>query len=313
MKRITAFLLSSVLAFTAGSSLAFAADDVRIVVNNETMNFAGDQPPVIQNGRTLVPFRAVFEKMGAEVEWYSDSKLCKASLGGVEVAIHIDSTTVSISGKASVESDVPAQIINGRTMVPLRVLSEGVGADVDWNPTTKTITVSSPAASVGRTGVTAPVASDGIGEEEAKSIAFENAGINPSDAQHLSVRIDKERTGDVYDIEFYANGTEFDYEISVATGEIVSMDKDAEGIDFNSGAQPQPTAGGKITSDKAIEIVLADVGLGQDQVSRLRANLDHDDGMEIYEVEFYKDGAEYSYEINAADGKILGKEIDIDD
>jgi hypothetical protein len=121
-----------------------ADDGVKLVVNGETVDFTGDQEPVIQNGRTLVPFRAAFEKMGAEVKWYEDIRLCEAVYGDVTVGIAIGDTKVTVGDGAEIESDVPAQIINGRTMVPLRVLSESIGAKVDWDGNTRTVTVNTP-------------------------------------------------------------------------------------------------------------------------------------------------------------------------
>lgn len=121
-------------------SRVWADSDINVVVNGEYIDFTGEQEPVIQNGRTLVPFRAVFEKMGAEVEWFEDIKLCEASYGAITVGIVIGENKMTI-GEAEINIDVPAQIINGRTMVPLRVLSEGIGAEVSWDGGTKTVSV----------------------------------------------------------------------------------------------------------------------------------------------------------------------------
>ncbi len=314
------FLLSLLLVFSIGITSASAADDIKLYVNNEALSFEGDQPPVIQNGRTLVPFRAVFEKMGATVGWDNDSRLCSATLGGVSVSIQIDDTTVIINGTKAVESDVPAQIINSRTMVPLRVLSESVGADVDWDASTRTVTVTSPKTAADNTADNAAntpadsTAKSGITEQEAENIAYENAGIDPADAQYLNVRTEMDDGIYVYEIEFYANGTEYDYEINAETGDIVSMDKDAERIDMNNNNSASGSVvSGEMSSDKAVEIALSDAGVSKSQASMLKAERDIDDGIEIYDVEF-KDGTiEYSYEIDANSGKILAKEIDTDD
>lgn len=144
MKRIFAFMLA--ISLTIPTLSAFAADDVKVIVNGEAVDFTGDQAPVIQNGRTLVPFRAVFKKMGAKVDWFEDIKVCQARYGKVTVGMTIGDTKVIRSYAAYVESDVPAQIINGRTMVPLRVLSESLGAQVNWDADTKTVNIETPAA-----------------------------------------------------------------------------------------------------------------------------------------------------------------------
>lgn len=68
-----------------------------------------------------------------------------------------------------------------------------------------------------------------------------------------------------------------------------------------------------ITADEAIAIALADAGLTEDQVTRLHAEFDYDDGRPEYEVEFRKDGFEYSYDIHAESGRILSRDKDRDD
>jgi hypothetical protein len=143
MKKLLAITTAALLTVSAMSATALAADtsSVKLVVNGETVDFTGDQEPVVKDGRTLVPFRAAFEKMGATVNWDNDARLCEAYYGDLYVGIKIDSKDVLLSDGKTVESDVPAQIINGRTMVPLRVLSEGIGAKVDWDNATKTATV----------------------------------------------------------------------------------------------------------------------------------------------------------------------------
>lgn len=141
MKRLLALFAAVTMTVSAMGITAMANENVSLVVNGEKIDFSDDQEPVIQNGRTLVPFRAVFEKIGAKVDWFEDIKRCQAEYGGITAGITIGDTTVSLGEAAQIESDVPAQIINGRTMVPLRILSESIGAGVDWNGTTRTITV----------------------------------------------------------------------------------------------------------------------------------------------------------------------------
>lgn len=145
MKKIFAFILA--LALTLPATGSFAADSINVIVNGEALDFGSDQGPVIQDGRTLVPFRAVFEKMGAEVKWFEDIKLCEATYGQITAGITIGSSKVVLGDAASVDGDVPAQIINGRTMVPLRVIAESIGAQVGWDAETKTVNIQTPAVS----------------------------------------------------------------------------------------------------------------------------------------------------------------------
>ena len=109
-------------------------------------------------------------------------------------------------------------------------------------------------------------------------------------------------------MEFYADGTEYDYEIAAADGTILSKDYDAEGY-APSAAQPAGSSA-NITEDRAREIALADAGLTEADTQYLRTKADYDDGRSVYEVEFYADGTEYDYEIAAAGGAILSKDYD---
>ncbi len=93
---------------------------------------AFDQLPIIENGRTLVPLRAIFEKIGATVEWDGDTQTVTATKGDITVSLTINNTTATKNGQA-ITLDVPAKIINGRTLVPVRFVSDCFGVGVDWN------------------------------------------------------------------------------------------------------------------------------------------------------------------------------------
>ncbi len=144
MKKLSILALTAAIIFTAFSVDSFAENSIKVIVNGENVDFTGDQEPVIQDSRTLVPLRAVFEKMGADVKWFEDIKLCEITYGQVTAGIEIGSNKVTVGDGSYITSDVPAQIINGRTMIPLRVISESIGAKVNWNGVTKTVTVDAP-------------------------------------------------------------------------------------------------------------------------------------------------------------------------
>lgn len=138
-------LLAGVLAFALGTQANVLAEDgISVEVNGEKVVF--DQPPVIENGRTLVPFRAVLEKMGAEVDWDNDTQTVSCKLGEREVSLVINSDKMTVP-EGEITLDVPAKIINSRTMVPVRAVSEGLGAQVDWDNDTRTVVVVSEDAS----------------------------------------------------------------------------------------------------------------------------------------------------------------------
>lgn len=96
--------------------------------------------PVIVKGRTLLPIRAVIETMGGSVAWNDTARTVTIKLKTTTIVLTIDKKQATVNGKAK-EMDVAPQIINGRTMVPLRFVTEALGAAVDWNADTKTVTI----------------------------------------------------------------------------------------------------------------------------------------------------------------------------
>lgn len=131
MKRIIAGLFAVMLIIPS----AFAVD-----LYIDTNKIETDTPPAIVDGRTLVPFRAIFEALGAEVSWDKETHTATGTRDGIVIEIPIGSTTAYVNGEAK-ELDVPAQIINDRTMVPARFISETLNCKVTWDGHTKTAAV----------------------------------------------------------------------------------------------------------------------------------------------------------------------------
>lgn len=111
---------------------------VTVLVNGEPVGF--DQPPVIQDGRTLVPARAVFEALGAQMEWDGETQTAFAVKGDTQVKIQIGQASFEKNGQP-VALDVPAQILGDRTLIPLRAVADAFGCQVGWDGATKTATV----------------------------------------------------------------------------------------------------------------------------------------------------------------------------
>ena len=112
----------------------------KVSVNDKLVRFE-DQAPVVEEGRTLVPVRALAQTLGAKVKWDGTNSRALISKGKTEIVIPIDSSTASINGE-SVELDVPAEVLNGRTMVPLRFAAEAFGLTVNWDQNTRTVEIS---------------------------------------------------------------------------------------------------------------------------------------------------------------------------
>ncbi len=91
-----------------------------------------DQNPELINDRTLVPLRAIFEAMGADVEWDNDTQTVTSTRYGVRIKLTIGDNALYKNGE-TIPVDVPAQLVNDRTMIPVRVIAEAFGAEVQWN------------------------------------------------------------------------------------------------------------------------------------------------------------------------------------
>lgn len=141
MKRIISLLLLGV--FLCISAGAAGNPDIKIVVNGEELKT--DSPPIMRDGRVLVPLRAICEALGCEVKW--DSKEQIAYIYNTDTILEIEIGSKSIvrqtkgKGFNPIMLDVPAVIFQGRTMVPIRAIAECFDAKVDWDPKTKTVDI----------------------------------------------------------------------------------------------------------------------------------------------------------------------------
>ena len=168
-----------------------------------------------------------------------------------------------------------------------------------------------------------------VDEAKAQEIALAHAGVKAADATITKSKLDYDDGRQVYEIEWYANGAKYDYEIAVATGEIVNSGYEAKTVvgTGNNAApadstQPDTTASGATTTPvqttpstnastgtvdeaKAQEIALAHAGVKAADATITKSKLDYDDGRQVYEIEWYANGAKYDYEIAVATGEIV--------
>lgn len=112
--------------------------DITITIDGKDIKF--DQPPIIVNDRTLVPMRAIFEALGAVVDWENDSRTAVGTKDGVTIRIQIDNNVMK-KDSSEIILDVPAQLVNNRTLVPIRAVSESFGCKVDWVDSTRTVVI----------------------------------------------------------------------------------------------------------------------------------------------------------------------------
>lgn len=142
MKKIWTVLLAAILVvpLLLQPSTAQAAKTIRIFVDG--VQLKTDQPPVMVKGRVMLPLRAIFEALDARVYWNQKAKTVTGIKGDTTVVLKIGSKVATINDQ-TVTLDVPAQTLRGRTMVPVRFVSEALGQDVGWNSRDQIVTIKS--------------------------------------------------------------------------------------------------------------------------------------------------------------------------
>ncbi|MBQ8301244.1 MAG: copper amine oxidase N-terminal domain-containing protein [Clostridia bacterium] len=139
MKKIIATILAAASVMTA-SAAVLAEEPIKILVNDVQISF--DAEPFIENDRTLVPMRAIFEALGAQVAWDGEDRtvISYDPVSDVSITMQIDSDVMFV-GETAVKLDVPAKIVSDRTFVPLRAISESMNSEVNWDGATRTVTI----------------------------------------------------------------------------------------------------------------------------------------------------------------------------
>lgn len=176
-----------------------------------------------------------------------------------------------------------------------------------------------------------------ITNAEAKIVALKDAGLSEAEASALRTRLEFDDGRFQYEVDFYNNGTEYEYLIQAKNGEIIARDidgtengnKDMQDIgnqfaaDGNSSVQPQkdaenqPAANGNSTAqpqedslDEAKAAALKDAGLSESDVTFKKTELDNSHGTQVYDIEFYTSDTKYDYEMDVSNGTVLEKNIE---
>lgn len=142
-----------------------------------------------------------------------------------------------------------------------------------------------------------------IGVDAAKNTALSNANVDVTNAVFTEARLDDKDGTAYYEVDFTANGTEYEYDIDAVTGTVIEQKK----------KQADNTEVGVLIDEvKAKEIALNHAGVTEADTSFIWAKPDVDDSQQIYEVEFYvaATNSEYDYEINAQTGEIISFDYD---
>lgn len=142
MKKVLVLLLASAIALC--SIAVLAEETANVAVDDVLVKF--DQPPVVVDGRTLVPIRAVAEQIGAEVRWNENTQTATVIYKGIGVALQIGNIQMVVrnlttSEERQVALDVAPQTYNGRTLLPIRAILEEFGCKVSWDASSSTVVI----------------------------------------------------------------------------------------------------------------------------------------------------------------------------
>jgi|SRR5579863_6931782 len=133
------FPIAALLALVAvAAPVVGSSQSVTVIVDGQTMSF--DQPPIVQGGRVFVPMRSIFERLGATVV-YANGQI-NATGRGRSISLTIGSTQATVNGQPTTLDEAPF-VVGSRTLVPLRFIAESLGAIVNWNDSTSTVTINS--------------------------------------------------------------------------------------------------------------------------------------------------------------------------
>ena len=157
MKKAAALILTAVMLFLMSAPISaftivydgkvedYPWDPIVMVVDGHTVE-TKEMPPIILNGRTMVPAREFFEQLGAKVSWNQAAKQVTIDYNDEKIILTINSRTVYIGYNSAVisQSDPAPKIVNDKTMIPVRFVAEEFGFDVEWKNETRTVIISSP-------------------------------------------------------------------------------------------------------------------------------------------------------------------------
>lgn len=132
------------------SVIPVMANDIIVKIDGQQIAF--DVPPRLINDRTMVPLRAIFEALGASVNWNNDTETVTSTKDQTTIQLTINSPTMYVNGSA-VTLDSPACLVDDRTLVPVRAISEAFGTTVNWIENENTVVIITPETPITTVGI----------------------------------------------------------------------------------------------------------------------------------------------------------------
>ncbi|MFA7533022.1 MAG: glucosaminidase domain-containing protein, partial [Tissierellaceae bacterium] len=141
-------LLALGLIILLGSSISMASSNLEIILDGENVTTLAT--PIIKDGRTLIPIRSILEKMGAKVDWYGDTRTIIVSKDNKVVTLKVDSRLIKYRDGKEIYalSDVAPVLVGDKSYAPLRLITNAIGVDIQWDGSTNTVKIDSQTKSV---------------------------------------------------------------------------------------------------------------------------------------------------------------------
>ncbi len=270
--------------------------------------------PFTINGTTYLPVAAIGEALGLDVAWDADTQTVVLTSGGSQSSasssdyigesrakeIALDHAGLS----ASQVTFVRVELDRSYSHAEYEVEFWSGNKEYDYEIDAETGAIRSYDRDIEGYVAGSSQGTGDIGQDKAKEIALDHAGVSASDAVVLYAKLDYDDGRRVYEVEFYAGNKEYDYEIDAATGAVVSYDFDAERYAPASGSG---SSGDYIGEAKAKAIVEERAGTTG---TYREFHLERDDGRMVYEGELRSGSMEYEFQIDALTGTILEWESD---
>ncbi|MCD7921411.1 MAG: PepSY domain-containing protein [Clostridiales bacterium] len=244
------------------------------------------------------------------------------ALTGMSTACTSTTTDTTTTSAEAESMDSASVIITEDTALPAESTDNTTSEETTENTTTEETTDNtateettedSTAASGATDNSTSTAVADttsGISLEDAKAIALADAGLAETDVTYTKQKQDTDHGIAVYEIDFYTSTAEYDYEIQVSDGTI--LEKSTEAFHTDTSGTGSTSSDSYITTEEAKSIALGKAGLTAADVTFQKAMLERDDGIMVYEIEFYQGRTEYECTINAITGAILEYSTEID-
>ncbi len=226
----TLCLLLTMLLLVSTSTTVMASDEIKVKIDGRQIQF--DVPPQIIKNRTMVPLRAIFEALGATVDWDEHTRTVVSTKNGIRVSLTVNYPRIDVNGE-DVTLDSPPRIVNGRTLVPVRAISEAFKTNVEWNESEKTVVITTKETAIESTPSTNIVGDN----QNADTLVYEDSKVKIN-----FLRVEKRK---------YDNEVKVFCDVENKTNETLKIQCDAlsfNGYCFNQTTMSDEVQAGRVTT-----------------------------------------------------------------